>query len=126
MFSFDVSIYSYSGELVYDFVMQVSSDDQDNRLEIYQTTVDVLKPEIDKLKAFYRFQQNAVQRFCAEVKRLSNPEKLKSFVSETTKLTLAKMIDLFTTLNALKNAKACLRNDFSFFRRYFPLILFCY
>ncbi|EGD72022.1 hypothetical protein PTSG_00038 [Salpingoeca rosetta] len=103
-------------------VPQASSDDQENRTEIYRITVDVLKPHIDKLKQFYLFQGSAVQRFCEEVKKLSNPEKLKSFVSETTKITLIKMIDLFATLNALKNAKSSVRNDCSLYRRAFGIL----
>ena len=71
--------------------------------------MDILKPHIDRLKEFYIFQGSAVQRFCQEIKKLSNPEKLKGFISETTKVTLLKMIDLFATLNALKNSKSSLR-----------------
>jgi cytoplasmic FMR1 interacting protein len=51
------------------------------------------------------------------VKKLAHPEKLKSFNSETTKLTLARMLNMFAVLNALKNVKACLNNDFSFYKR---------
>ncbi len=48
---------------------------------------------------------------------MAHPEKLKGFTSQTTKLTLGKMINMFATLDALKNMKACLSNDYSFFKR---------
>ncbi|EDQ89698.1 uncharacterized protein MONBRDRAFT_32353 [Monosiga brevicollis MX1] len=95
----------------------VKSNDQANRTEIYEKTVEVLEPEINKLKSFYDFQREAMSRFCEEIKKLAHPEKLKSFISETTKLTLARMLNMFAVLNALKNVKACLNNDFSFYNR---------
>ncbi len=46
---------------------QVKSDDSENRVEIYRTTVAVLEPEVNKLKDFYKFQAAAIKRFGDEV-----------------------------------------------------------
>lgn len=77
-------------------------DDQPDRLEIYQKTVEVLGPEVAKLKDFYYFQARAIDRFGEEIRNLAHPEKLKGFVSQTTKLTLGRMINMFAVLDALK------------------------
>ena len=97
--------------------MQVKSDDQPNRIEIYEKTVEVLEPEVRKLKSFMHFALNAVARFCKEVKTLSHPERRKDFISERYLLTLGKFINMFAVLDALKNMKACLNNDYAFYKR---------
>lgn len=98
-------------------VPSVKSDDQPNRIEIYEKTVEVLEPEIRKLKGFMHFAQDAVTRFCKEVKTLSHPERRKDFISERYLLTLGKFVNMFAVLDALKNMKACLNNDYAFFKR---------
>jgi len=79
--------------------------------------VEVLEPEVRKLKSFMHFAQSAVARFCKEVKTLSHPERRKDFISERYLLTLGKFINMFAVLDALKNMKACLNNDYAFFKR---------
>ena len=44
--------------------------------------MQVLAPEVNKLLNLMYFQRKAIERFCAEVKRLSHEEKRKDFVSE--------------------------------------------
>lgn len=44
--------------------------EQPNKIEIYEKTVEVLNPEVNKLLAFMYFQGQAVEKFCHEVKRL--------------------------------------------------------
>ncbi|KAK2551270.1 Cytoplasmic FMR1-interacting protein 2 [Acropora cervicornis] len=98
-------------------VPSVKSDDQPNRIEIYEKTVEVLEPEVSKLKSFMHFALSAVDRFCQEVKTLSHPERRKDFISERYLVTLGKFINMFAVLDALKNMKACLNNDYAFFKR---------
>ena len=95
----------------------VKSDDQPNRNEIYQRTVEVLEPEVGKLKDFHRFVDDSLERFVNEVIRLAHENKRKDFVSETYLLTLGKLMNMFAVLDALKNSKAGINNDLSFFRR---------
>jgi len=94
-------------------------------VEIYEKTVEVLEPEITKLKGFMYFAERTVERFCHEVKTLSHPEKRKDFISERYLLTLARFINMFVILDALKNMKACLNNDNTFFKRYLYHITAC-
>lgn len=87
-------------------------------MEIYEKTVEVLGPEVAKAKELLRFIQGASQRFADEVKTLAHPERRKDFISETYLLTMAKLINMFATLDALKNMKACINNDLACHKRY--------
>lgn len=142
-------------------IPQPKSHEQPNRVEIYEKTVEVLGPEVNKLLAFMYFQRQAVDKFCQEVARLchapgpssnslmarhssmassvsssstgSQMEMLSSsslttlkrsqkasaseFVSETYLLTLGKFINMFATLDELKNMKSSVKNDYATYRR---------
>ena len=87
-------------------------------MEIYEKTVEVLGPEVSKAKQLLRFIQGASQRFADEVRMLAHPERRKDFISETYLLTMAKLINMFATLDALKNMKACINNDLACHKRY--------
>jgi cytoplasmic FMR1 interacting protein len=61
---------------------------------------------------------NAVETFCAQVRRLCHHEKRKEFVSEAYLLTLGEFINMFAVLDELKNMKSSVKNDYSAYRRY--------
>lgn len=96
---------------------QVKSNEQANRTEIYQKTVEVLDPQVSKLMDLMYFTRRAIQRFGSEVKRLSHNQKRNDFVSEAYLVTLGKFINMFAELDELKNMKAGIRNDYSAYRR---------
>ncbi|XP_073990434.1 cytoplasmic FMR1-interacting protein Sra-1 [Rhodnius prolixus] len=98
-------------------IPQPKSNEQPNRVEIYEKTVEVLGPEVNKLLNFMYFQRKAIERFSAEVKRLCHTEKRKDFVSEAYLLTLGKFINMFAVLDELKNMKSSVKNDYSTYRR---------
>ncbi|GAV08221.1 hypothetical protein RvY_17946 [Ramazzottius varieornatus] len=98
-------------------IPQPKSNEQPDRVEIYEMTVEVLKPEVAKLLSLMYFQHEAIDRFCAEVKRLCHAEKRKDFVSEAYLLTLGKLINMFAILDELKNMKSSVKNDYSTYRR---------
>ncbi|EEC12934.1 hypothetical protein IscW_ISCW009439, partial [Ixodes scapularis] len=93
------------------------SNEQPNRVEIYEKTVEVLAPEVNKLLNFMYFQRRAIDRFTAEVRRLCHTEKRKDFVSEAYLLTLGKFINMFAVLDELKNMKSSVKNDYATYRR---------
>ncbi|XP_033631530.1 cytoplasmic FMR1-interacting protein 1-like isoform X1 [Asterias rubens] len=95
----------------------IKSNDQSNRVEIYQKFVEVIEPEVTKLVNFMYFQQRAIDVFCRDVKRLCHSERKKDFVSESYLLTLGRLINMFAVLDALKNIKASIRNDYAAYRR---------
>merc|ERR550519_982694 len=66
---------------------------------------------------FMYFQRTAIDRFCGEVRRLCHQERRKDFVSEAYLLTLGRFINMFAVLDALKNMKSSVKNDYSAYRR---------
>lgn len=128
-------------------IPQPKSHEQPNRVEIYEKTVEVLGPEVNKLLAFMYFQRQAVEKFCQEIARLchaptsagnrnqatslahlseqsmastlkrSQKSSASEFVSETYLLTLARFINMFATLDELKNMKSSVKNDYATYRR---------
>ncbi|KAJ8027992.1 Cytoplasmic FMR1-interacting protein 2 [Holothuria leucospilota] len=95
----------------------IKSNAQPNRVEIYQKFVEVMEPEVAKLVNFMYFQQRAIDIFCRDIKRLCHSERRKDFVSEAYLLTLGKLINMFAVLDALKNIKSSIRNDYAAYRR---------
>ena len=104
----------------YRFDFQIKNNEQANRMEIYEKTIEVLGPEVEKAKEFLRFMQKAATSFTDEVKTLSHPERRRDFISEYYLLTLARLVNMFSTLDALKNMKACINNDLACYRRCVP------
>ncbi|XP_047741717.1 cytoplasmic FMR1-interacting protein isoform X2 [Hyalella azteca] len=98
-------------------IPQPKSNEQPNRVEIYEKTVKVLSEEVKKLTKFMKFQHKAIEVFCNQVKRLCHQEKRKDFVSEAYLLTLGKFINMFAVLDELKNMKSSVKNDYSTYRR---------
>lgn len=114
-------------------IPQPKSNEQPNRVEIYEKTVEVLGPEVDKLLAFMYFQEVAIQRLTDEVKRLchtpSGPpqssggheslpkKKADVFVSEDYLMTLGKFLNMMAVLDELKNMKSSVKNDYATYRR---------
>lgn len=103
---------------------QVKTSDQPNKNEIYEGTYAVLEPEIKKLKTFMYYQRDTIKLFCENVKRLASfylPDKKKGPAidqpSESFLNCMIQLLDRFALLDALKNMKACLNNDFSFYKR---------
>lgn len=99
-------------------IPQPKSNEQPNRVEIYEKTVEVLAPEVNKLLSFMYFQKSAIERFSGEVKRLchtslnrdlnsgdATQKKNAQFVSETYLLTLGMRLSkvLFITLGIPKS-----------------------
>ncbi|XP_070088088.1 cytoplasmic FMR1-interacting protein 1 isoform X2 [Equus caballus] len=98
-------------------IPQVKCNEQPNRVEICEKTVEVLEPEVTKLMNFMYFQRNAIERFCGEVRRLCHTERRKDFVSEAYLITLGKFINMFAVLDELKNMKCSVKNDHSAYKR---------
>ena len=99
------------------FSLKAKSDEQENRKELYETTLNVLGGDIQNLKDFMEFHNRAIETFYGELKRLCHQEKRRDFISQTHLLTLGKFINMFAVLDALKNMKACLSNDYAFYKR---------
>jgi len=99
-------------------IPQVKSAEQANKIEIYEKTISVLAKEVNKLNTFMRFVKlQAVVRFAEEVKRLSNKERRKGFVSEAYYLALGRFMNMFAVMDSLKNMKSSVKNDYTHYKR---------
>lgn len=87
---------------------------------IYQRSMEVLEPEIRKLKDFMAFQLRATALFKDIIRRIV--EDKKRLWSEQFMLALINMLDLFALLDELKNMKSSLNNDFSTYKRILGLL----
>jgi len=104
---------------------QVKTQDDPNKAAIYEKTFDVLDPEIRKLKDLMYFTRDTVKLFCEHIKSIAgavSQKKKPKTIPDLYIHQLVKMLDLFTILDALKNMKACLNNDFSFYKRAFGFL----
>eukprot|EP00911_Craspedida_sp_UC1_P002217 UC1_evm1s1691 len=97
-------------------IPQASGDDEAFQRALHTKTVEILGPEIAKLRAFFLFQKRAIERFGEEVRTLSNPKRQATFISQTQKVTLGKMIDMFAVLDSLKNMSP-LNTDYAMYSR---------
>ncbi|OXB80411.1 UNVERIFIED_CONTAM: hypothetical protein H355_003467, partial [Colinus virginianus] len=113
----DYAVMLYTWRSCSRAIPQVKCNEQPNRVEIYEKTVEVLEPEVTKLMNFMYFQRNAIERFCGEVRRLCHAERRKDFVSEAYLITLGKFINMFAVLDELKNMKCSVKNDHSAYKR---------
>lgn len=116
----DYAVMLYTWRSCSRAIPQVKCNEQPNRVEIYEKTVEVLEPEVTKLMKFMYFQRKAIERFCSEVKRLCHAERRKDFVSEAYLLTLGKFINMFAVLDELKNMKCSVKNDHSAYKSPVP------
>lgn len=107
----------YTWRCISKAIPSVKDDNDPKRMEIYEKTVQVMEMEINKLKAFYHFKIKANSRFCEEIKKLAHPQRIKDFISETHLVTLGKLINMFAVLDALKDMKAAIPNDFTHYKR---------
>lgn len=86
-------------------------------MQLLRTTFDVLQPEIKKLKELMIFHEHAIRVFYQTVQR-QIVDRRTGVVSEALYDSLIQVIDLLLILDALKDMKSCLNNDFSQYKRY--------
>ena len=98
-----------------------SKEEQDElnakRGEINRKIVEILRPEILKLKDLLGFITQTINLFKETVQNLSTPEAREKVVPEGLYVNIIKLMDLMLKLDNLKDMKACLNNDFSRYKR---------
>ena len=89
----------------------------DLKNEMNQKIVDILRPEILKLKELMQFVVQIVGVFRETIQHLVNPQARLKVVPEGLYGALIKVIDLILKLDNLKDMKASLNNDFARYKR---------
>ncbi|KNC47751.1 serine/threonine protein kinase [Thecamonas trahens ATCC 50062] len=104
-------------------VPQVKSQDQENKVELYQNTFRVLEPQINKLKNLFSFVNECIDFLLEEFEKLAadsvggkKSSGRTTSSSDTLIWKLVLLLDLLSKLDALKNMKGC-NNDLSFYKR---------
>lgn len=87
------------------------------RAEINRKVLDILRPEIIKVKDLVAYLLQAVSLFHSVVTHLTNKETSKETVPEGIHFSLLKLMDTILVLDNLKDIKTCLLKDFSRYKR---------
>lgn len=107
-------LYSYRG--CARAIPQVQNMEQENRFDIYEKSYQVLKPQVEKMKHLLSFIEDSINVVVATFKHLI-PAKKDAFFSENFLIKMAEIMNMFLTLDTMKNVKTSLNNDFSMYKR---------
>ena len=102
------------------------SGDEAHKRSMYSASFEVLHPAITRVKTLISFKERAVSKFTSNLALLIRAEsKLKTakgeapIPCEALYIQLLNTLDMLAVLDALKDTKACLNNDFSTYKRAF-------
>jgi len=87
--------------------------DAPNKAALYRKIFDVLDPEVTKVRQLLRFHNQTVVAVARIFTELINAEKQKEIPSDTLLDDLIRVLDMILKLDALKNMKAAINNDFA-------------
>jgi len=104
-----------------------TSGDEANKRKMYSASFEVLEPHINRIKALLFFKVDGIQKFCTNLHLLARnvvssvKGKEKEIPCEALYMQLLYTLDVFVVLDSIKDAKACINNDFAFYKRAFQL-----
>ncbi|XP_078441899.1 transcription activator [Wolffia australiana] len=90
--------------------------------ELYMETYQVLDLEMGRLREIQQWQASAVSKLAMDMQRFSRPERLINGPTVTHLWSILKFLDVLFQLDHLKNAKASIPNDFSWYKRTFTQV----
>ncbi|KAG5457417.1 MAG: hypothetical protein BJ554DRAFT_2576 [Olpidium bornovanus] len=90
--------------------------DGPNKDELYLLTYQLLKEEVTKMKRLKKFCDQISALVCRVIEGVALDQR-ENFASPEFLFTLGKVMNLFVVMDALKNMKASLNNDFSMYKR---------
>ncbi|CAM0870708.1 unnamed protein product [Alopecurus aequalis] len=93
-----------------------------NQADLYLETYQVLDLEMSRLREIQRWQASAASKLAADMQRFSRPERLVNGPTVTHFWSMLKLLDVLLQLDHLKNAKASIPNDFSWYKRTFTQV----
>ncbi|TXG66168.1 hypothetical protein EZV62_007443 [Acer yangbiense] len=103
---------------------QLPSSMKHSQADLYLETYQVLDLEMSRLLEIQRWQASAASKLAADMQRFSRPEWRINGPTITLLWSMLKLLDALVQLDHLKNAKASIPNDFSWYKRYVnPLLL---
>ena len=106
-----------SMDLPPDATTEQQTEANAKRAEINRKVLDILRPEIVKVKELTAYLLQTVGLFHSVITHLTNKENNKEIVPEGVYLSLVKLMDILLILDNLKDIKTCLQKDFSRYKR---------
>ena len=101
--------------------MLAMNADEDKRTEFNKKIIELLRPEMSKLKELMQFTNTTIAYFKNIIEKLAAKAGSGSGsgekVSEGISIALIKLIDLLLRIDNLKDMKAAIKNDFSRYKR---------
>ncbi|KAH6559609.1 hypothetical protein KP509_1Z000700 [Ceratopteris richardii] len=96
---------------------QLPDSMKQSQSELYLETYQVLDLEISRLRGIQQWQASAASKLAVDMQRFSRPERRISGPTVTHMWSILKLLDILLQLDHLKNAKASIPNDFSWYKR---------
>ncbi|XP_055960933.1 protein PIR isoform X2 [Mercurialis annua] len=93
-----------------------------SQADLYMETYQVLDLEMSRLREIQQWQASAASKLAADMQRFSRPERRINGPTITHLWSMLKLLDVLVQLDHLKNAKASIPNDFSWYKRTFTQV----
>ncbi|CAB4315793.1 unnamed protein product [Prunus armeniaca] len=101
---------------------QLPDSMKQSQADLYLETYQVLDLEMSRLREIQRWQASAAAKLAADMQRFSRPERRINGPTVTHLWSMLKLLDTLVQLDHLKNAKASIPNDFSWYKRTFTQV----
>ncbi|KAI3819039.1 hypothetical protein L1987_12861 [Smallanthus sonchifolius] len=101
---------------------QLPDSMKQSQADLYLETYQVLDLEMSRLREIQRWQALAASKLAADMQRFSRPERRINGPTVTHLWSMLKLLDVLVQLDHLKNAKASIPNDFSWYKRTFTQV----
>ncbi|XP_006854249.2 protein PIR [Amborella trichopoda] len=101
---------------------QLPDSMKQSQAELYSETYQVLDLEMSRLREIQRWQALAASKLAVDMQRFSRPERRINGPTITHLWSMLKLLDVLLNLDHLKNAKASIPNDFSWYKRTFTQV----
>ncbi|XP_050937293.1 protein PIR isoform X1 [Cucumis melo] len=101
---------------------QLPESMKQSQADLYLETYQVLDLEMSRLREIQRWQASAASKLAADMQRFSRPERRINGPTVTHLWSMLKLLDVLVQLDHLKNAKASIPNDFSWYKRTFTQV----
>ncbi|CAH9085991.1 unnamed protein product [Cuscuta epithymum] len=101
---------------------QLPDSMKQSQADLYLETYQVLDLEMSRLREIQRWQASTASKLAADMQRFSRPERRINGPTITHLWSMLKLLDILIQLDHLKNAKASIPNDFSWYKRTFTQV----
>ncbi|KAL4371796.1 hypothetical protein AHAS_Ahas06G0201600 [Arachis hypogaea] len=95
---------------------QLPDSMKQSQTDLYLETYQVLDLEMSRLCEIQRWQASASSKLAADIQRFFRPERRINSLTISHLWSMLKLLDVLVQLDHLKNAKASIPNDFSWYK----------